>query len=386
MRAALQPRTALVHHWFVTLRGGERVLGELAELYPEADVFTLVCDRQKARSSLGPRPIRTSLLQHLPKATQWYPYYLPLFPMATERMNLSGYSLVITSDAATLKGVRTDRGAIHICYCHTPMRYVWSGYEIYRRASGVLGRAVYPKIAERLRAWDFRAAQGVTHFLANSQNVAEQIRRYYVRESTVIYPPVDTEYFVPAPEPIQGDYYLVVSQLVPYKRVDLAIEAAKRIGTTLVVIGDGTQRSRLENRDCANICFLGWQPDAALRKAIQNCRALVHPGEEDFGIVMAEAQACGRPVIAFARGGAREIVTDGATGILFQEQTVECLCEAIMRCERTLFDPAVIRTCSLRFNRERFVRDFSRFVEHVVSGWPRGSSAPHDVVDPALTQ
>ena len=361
-------RTALVHHWLVTMRGGERVLEALAQLFPSADVFTLVCDYARMQPTFAGHRIHTSFLQRLPRATRWYPRYLPLFPMATERLDLRGYPLVITSDAATIKGVRTDPGAIHVCYCHTPMRYVWSGYETYYRASGPLTRMLMPPVGEWLRRWDYRAAQKVTHFVANSQTVAERIRRYYHRESTVIYPPVDTDYFTPAPPcEKRDDFFLAVSQLVPYKRIDLAVETFNRNGRPLVVIGEGPERSKLERRARPNIRFLGAQPRAALRNAMQRARALVLPGEEDFGIVMAEAQACGTPVIAFRRGGASEIVTDGATGILIVQQTAPSLEEGLERFDAEKFDPAAIRESALRFSRERFMREFRGFLERVAS-------------------
>jgi len=361
-------KTALVHHWLVTMRGGERVFEALAELFPHAELFTLVCDHAKMEPVFAQRRIHTSFLQHLPRATTQYPHYLPLFPLATEWLNLSGYQLVITSDVATLKGVRTDPGAVHICVCYTPMRYVWSAYDTYQSSAGPIGKMVFPALASWLRRWDYNAAQRVTHFVAISQAVAERIQRYYSRESTLIYPPVRTDYFVPRSDLQRSeDYYLLVSQLVPYKRVDLAVEAFNLCGRRLLVIGEGSESHKLERRARSNIRFLGFQADSVVREAMQACRALVFPGEEDFGIVIAEAQACGRPVIAFARGGAREIVIDGVTGILFKEQTVVSLCEAITRCEKTRFDSATIRNSSLRFSRKRFLREFSQFVEGVLN-------------------
>lgn len=371
MRSNSPVRIAIVHHWLVMRRGGERVFEALAELFPNADLFTLVFDRRKMQALLPKREIRTSFLQYLPNAARWYPYYLPLYPAATERLDLSGYQLVITSDAATLKGIRTDPGAVHICYCYTPMRYVWSGYDTYYHSTGRLTRLLYPAIASWLRRWDYRAAQRVTYFVAVSHNVAERIRRYYHRESTVIHPPVDTHGFVPAQYLDESNgYFLAVSQLVPYKRVDLAVEAFNRIGKPLIVIGAGTEHQHLQSRACSNIRFLGFQPDEVVRKAMQACRALVFPGEEDFGIVIAEAQACGRPVIAFGQGGAREIVRDGITGILFRDQTVDSLCEAVGQCENKQFDPAIIRASSLRFSRERFLREFAHFVECALMSRP----------------
>ncbi len=357
-------KTALVHHWLTTRRGGERVLEALTELFPHADIFTLVCDRDRLPPALHRYRIRPSFLQRLPRATEWYPYYLPLFPWATERLDLSGYQLVISSDAATLKGARVNSDALHICYCHTPMRYVWSGYETYRRSAGLVGKLAYPLFANWLRQWDYRAAQRVTHFVANSQNVADRIQLYYRRDSTVIYPPVDTDYFAPAASPpTTAGYFLVVSQLIPYKCVDLVVEAFNRCNWPLRVIGEGKERQKLERQARSNIRFLGYQLDSELRQAMQDCRALVFPGEEDFGLVMAEAQACGRPVIAFAQGGAREIVRDGVTGILFEEQSVDSLLEALERYNSSTFDADEIRAFALKFNRKRFLREFSSFVE-----------------------
>lgn len=359
-------KTALVHHWLVTPRGGEKVFSAIADLFPHADLLTLVCHHARMKSLLGERPIRTSLLQFLPRAAAWYPYYLPLFPLATERLDLSGYSIVITSDAATVKGVRTHPGTVHICYCHTPMRYVWSSYENYYRAAGPLGRLVYPTVSARLRHWDFRAAQKVTHFIASSHNVARRIRRYYDRESTIIYPPVDTDYFHPDSASAADEFFLAVSAHVPYKRLDLTVEAFNRNGKPLILIGDGPERRRLERKARGNIRFLGSQPTSRLRRVMQRCRALVFPGEEDFGIVMAEAQACGRPVIAFARGGACEIVSNGTTGILFEKQTADSLCDALARFEEMRFDPVAIRASALRFEVMRFRREFLQFVEWAV--------------------
>ncbi|MFB3920978.1 MAG: glycosyltransferase [Terriglobia bacterium] len=366
MSVLAEPRTALAHHWMVTMRGGERVLESLAELFPSADIFTLVCDFRRMRSAFGGHHIHTSFLQRLPRATRWYPQFLPLFPSATERLDLRGYPLVITSDAATMKGVRVDPDAIHICYCHTPMRYVWSGFETYSRSGGPLARLALPPVAAWLRRWDYRAAQKVTHFVANSQTVAERIRRYYGRESIVVYPPVDTEYFTPSiSSGKRADFFLVASQLVTYKRVDLAIEAFNRNGRRLVVIGEGPESGKLKRRARSNIQFLGFKTREVLRQNMQRARALVFPGEEDFGIVMAEAQACGTPVIAFRSGGASEIVTDGATGILFSEQTTASLESALESFDTQQFDPATIHESARRFSRERFTREFKRFLAGV---------------------
>jgi len=377
MTAAGRGKVALVHHWLVTMRGGERVLEALAELSPGADIFTLVCDRERMAKVFPGHRIHTSPLERLPFATRWYPHYLPFFPWATEQLDLRGYPLVISSDAATLKGVRTDPGTIHICYCHTPMRYVWSGYETYRRAGGPLARAALPVLAPWLRRWDHAAAQRVTHFIANSRTVAGRIRRYYDRQSTVIYPPVDTDYFRPLPCESRDDFLLIVSQLVPYKRVDLAVEAFSRCGRRLLVIGEGSERAKLEGRARPNIRFLGAQPRSVLCEAMQHARALIFPGEEDFGIVMAEALACGTPVVAFQRGGASEIVTEGQTGVLFHDQTADSLLDGIARLESLRLEPRVLRSSAARFSRQWFLKQFADFLESALTA---NSSAAAEAV------
>jgi glycosyltransferase involved in cell wall biosynthesis len=366
-------RTAIVHHWLVTMRGGERVLEALLGIFPHADLFTLVCDRRGLSSAFDRTRIHTSFLQRLPRPAQWYPYYLPLFPAATMRLDLSGYDLIISSDAATMKGVRPGPHATHICYCHTPIRYVWDGYESYRQFGGPLAKLALPIFRDPLRQWDFRAAQRVTHFLANSRNVANRIRRCYLRESSVVYPPVDTEYFNPPPPTHRKqDFFLVVSQLVPYKRVDIAVQAFNRCGRPLIIIGDGPERRGLERQADSNVRFLGFQPDEVVLRAMQKCHALVFPGEEDFGIVMAEALACATPVIALGRGGATEIINDGATGVLFEEQTAVSLLDAVSRFESLRFDRDGARASALRFSRPRFQGQIGTFVRGVVLGQPGG--------------
>ncbi len=353
-------KTALVHHWLVTRRGGEQVLEALAESFPSADIFTLVHDKSVAFPALSGHTIRSSFLQKLPKPIRWYPFYLPLFTAASSRLDLTGYDLVISSDAATVKGVRISLGATHLCYCHTPMRCVWTGYETYYDAAGPIERIALSAVRSRLQRSDYNAAQRVTRFVANSRNVQERIKECYNRTSAVIYPPVDTERFVIAPKR-EGleDFFLLVSQLVPYKRVDLVVEAFNKCGRNLLVIGDGPDRRKLERCSRANVRFLGSQPPDKVVKTMQQCKAFVFAGEEDFGIVMAEAQACGRPVIAYAKGGASEIVNPGVTGILFHEQSADSLLEAIEQFDGLSFDSSAIRASAVRFGRERFLREFS---------------------------
>jgi glycosyltransferase involved in cell wall biosynthesis len=365
-------RVALVHHWLVTRRGGEQVFEALAELFPAADIFTLVCGDRDALPALKNRTIRSSFLQRLPRPARWYPYYLPLFPAAAARLDLTGYDLVVSSDAAVVKGVRVNPGAVHICYCHTPMRYVWTGYETYYRTAGAAARLALSAMAGWLRRWDFDSAQRVTTFVANSRNVQERIGNCYARESKVIYPPVDTERFVigPADEAAE-DFSLVVSQLVPYKRIDLVVEAFNQCGRNLVVIGDGPERRDLERKAKSNVRFLGSQPQETVVKAMQQCKAFVFAGDEDFGIVLAEAQACGKPVIAFAKGGALEIVRPGITGILFEEQSINSIMSALEKFDSLNFESTAIRKSALRFGRERFLQEFSTLCEEAIK--PQGS-------------
>src|SRR5262245_42718836 len=371
---ASRSKIALVHHWLVTMRGGERVLEAFGELFPSADLFTLVYDRSKIPVALRRHQISGSLLQHFPNPTEWYRHYLPFFPIATRHLNVTGYDLIISSDAAVVKGVRSDQCAMHICYCHSPMRYVWSGYETYYEAAGPIARWTLSAIRNRLRRWDYDAAQRVTHFVANSRNVQKRIQDYYGRGSVVIYPPVNTDVFTPTSDtgisftPSDSNFFLLVSQLVPYKRIDLVVEAFNMCGRPLLVIGDGPERHKLERHASPNIRFVGSQPQRLGVRAMQQCKAFVFAGEEDFGIVMAEAQACGKPVVAFGRGGATEIVDDGVTGILFQDQSVDSLLQALEEFERTSFDPTAIRLSALRFARQRFLAEFGTFVRDAMRG------------------
>ncbi len=359
-------RVALVHHWLVTMRGGERVLESLAGLFPSADLFTLVCDRGILPSTLNRLRIRCSFLQRLPRATRWYRYYLPLFPFATRQLDLRGYDLVITSDAAMMKGIRTDASATHICYCHTPMRCLWGGYETYRQSAGWVTRFALSAVRNRLCHWDYDAAERVDYFIANSENVKNRIRNFYSRDSIVIYPPVDGRRFVIGPRPIRENFFLVASQLVPYKRIDLVVKAFNMCKRPLVIIGDGPERSKLERQAAGNIRFEGSLPQAEVIKAMQRSKAFVFGGEEDFGIVMAEAQACGTPVVALGKGGALEIVEDNVTGVLFKEESVDSLLQALDCVDKMSFDPKLVRASALRFTDQHFRDEFSAVVRHIL--------------------
>lgn len=359
-------RIALVHHWLVTMRGGERVLESLAELFPSADLFTLVCDRGILPSTLNRLRISCSFLQRFPRATQWYRYYLPLFPLATRRLDLRGYDLVISSDAAMMKGIRADASATHVCYCHTPMRCLWSGYEFHRQAAAPVTAFALSAIRNHLCHWDYEAARRVDYFVANSENIKNRIRKVYNRDSFVIYPPVDTRRFAIDPQAVREKFFLVVSHLVPYKRIDLVVEAFNRCKWPLVIIGDGPERSKLERRAGRNIRFEGSLPQAEVIKAMQRCKAFVFASEEDFGIAMAEAQACGAPVVALGKGGALEIVEDNLTGVLFKEESVDSLLEALNRVGEMSFESKLVRASALRFAYQCFQDEFSNLVRRIL--------------------
>jgi len=351
-------RVALVHHWLVGMRGGEKVLAALCALHPQADIYTLVCDPRRIDEPIRRHRIVTSFIQRLPFGRRHFRVYLPLFPMAAEQFDLSDYDLVISSDASVIKGVLTRPDTPHICYCHSPPRYVWDLYHTYRRegTSGVLQQRLMAPVLHYLRLYDAIAARRVTRFVANSRAVAARIARFYQCPADVIYPPVDTGFFGEArrrPE----DFYLFVGHLTAYKRPALAVAACAALGRRLLVVGDGPQRRALARRRASGVQFAGWVSNERLREYYARCRALLFPGEEDFGIVPVEAQAAGVPVIAFDRGGARESVRDGETGLLFARPDVEGLTEAIRRFEsqEAGFDPLRCRENARQFDRSIFL-------------------------------
>jgi len=355
-------KVALVHPWLVRMRGGEKALEAIAELYPEADLFTLLSDPARLSEPLRRRRIRTSWLDALPGARRLYPRLFPLHPAAYASLDLRGYGLVITSDSSLAKTVRIDADAVHVCWCLTPPRYLWDMQEIYLASVGPVARWTARLLFPRLRRLDREAAGRVHHFVAISEHVRRRIERHYGRDATVIYPPVEA--FEPDLAAPPGDYYLAVGQLVPYKRMDLAVLASKKLGRKLVVIGEGPERRRIERLTGPGVSMLGWQEDAVVRRHLAACRALLFPGEEDFGIVPVEAQMAGRPVIAYRRGGAVETVIAGETGIFFDEQAPDALAEAIYRFERgeAGFSREAIRRNALRFERGVFQRRFEEFM------------------------
>ena len=353
-------RVAFVHDWLNGMRGGEKVLEAMLEVLPGADIYTLVLERDRISPAIASRPITTSFVQRLPFARRIYRYYLPLFPRAIEHFDLSAYDLVVSTSHCVAKGARVPPDRLHIAYIHTPARYLYGFQREYFRSSP-LKRAAMALLAPGLRRWDRRTVERVDDFLANSNNVAARIRRYYDRDSRVIYPPVNTEFFTPSGE-TPDDFFLVVSALVPYKRIEIAIEAFSRTNVPLVVVGDGPLRRALQRTAAPTVAFLGWLPDDELRALYRQCRALVFPGEEDFGIVPVEAMACGRPVIAFRRGGALETVVEDETGLFFDEQTPESLVEAVSRFQRIRFHSAACQRRAEVFSTERFKQQFRDFV------------------------
>ncbi|MFO7956750.1 MAG: glycosyltransferase [Candidatus Brocadiia bacterium] len=357
-------RVALVHHWLVKMRGAERVLEQFCRLFPRADIYTLVAEPARLSPLLRERTIHTSFVQRLPRATRWYPYYLPFMPCAFEGLDLRGHDLVLTSDAGLAKCVIAPADAVHVCYCHSPPRYLWNMFARYLRdeCGNPLKRLAFQAVAHRLRLADFCAAGRVDTFIANSRTVRCRISRYYAREAEVIHPPVELDRFRPGEE--TGDYYLVVSQLNAYKQVDLAVRAFNRLGKRLVVAGDGPERRRLERLAGHNVEFRGFVDGEALPDLYARCRALIFPGEEDFGITPLEAHACGRPVIALRAGGVTETVLDGETGLFFDEPTPDALAAAVEHFESVVnsFDAGRIRSRAEEFSPARFRRDIREAV------------------------
>jgi len=348
-------KVALVHDWLTGMRGGEKVLEVLCELYPDADIHTLFHLRGSVSPSIERHLVTTSFLQRLPLARTQYRRFLPLFPFAIEQFDLDDYDLVISSSHCAAKGAMRPGRARHICYCHSPMRYGWDQFDAYfgpARVGPMVSRWFYRPLLARLARWDVSTAGRVDRFVANSKHVAARIRRYYNREATIVYPPVDTVFYHPAAVSPES-HFLIVSAFVPYKRIDLAIEACRRTGARLRIVGDGPDRGKLEQIAGSDVAFLGRLTDEEVRDEYRRALAVILPGEEDFGIVPVEAQACGRPVVAFGRGGALETVTDGETGVLFAETTVESLAAALARIATMPVDAGRMRAHAEQFSRDR---------------------------------
>jgi glycosyltransferase involved in cell wall biosynthesis len=377
MDANGEPRVVLVHDWLTGMRGGEKCLEVACRRWPDAPLYTLLHRRGSVAPAIEERGPRTSFLQYVPRVERYYRALLPLMPLAVESWRLPRCDLVISFSHCVAKAVRPPRGVPHVCYCFTPMRYAWHMRAAYLagRVRGLKARAI-ERFLGLLRDWDRRTADRVSHFIAISQTVQQRIAECYERSSTVIYPPVDTDFYHPAPRE-REDYYLAVSAFAPYKRLDLAIRACEKLGRLLVVVGSGQDEARLKASAGPRVRFLGWQPDAVIRDHLRRCRALLFPGEEDFGIVPVEAMACGAPVIAFGRGGACEtVVPPGGrrepTGLWFEEQTADCLADAMLQLEARTgdFAPAAARRQAQRFNGSRFAEELFAFLHTVLQPVP----------------
>lgn len=369
-------RVVLVHDWLTGMRGGEKCLEVLCRRWPKAPLFTLLRKPGSVSQTIEDRDIRASWLQLLPRVHRYYRYLLPVMPAMAAGWRIPACDLLVSMSHCVAKSAVPPAGVPHVCYCFTPMRYAWHMREAYfERERGLKARMV-ERLLAWLRDWDRRTAERVTHFIAISKTVQDRIRECYDRPSAVIYPPVDTEYYCQAPLP-REDYYLAISAFAPYKRLDLAIEACNRLRRPLVVIGTGQDERRLKALAGPTVRFLGWQPDEVLRDHLRRCKALLFPGEEDFGIVPVEAQACGAPVIAFERGGAVETVLapSGArepTGMFFAEQTPECLATTLESFERqsAAFSPAAARRNALRFTAQKFADDLFTYLDGVLKSAP----------------
>lgn len=349
-----QPRVAIIHYWLVAMRGGERVLERLLKLYPGADIFTHVYDPAAMSDLINSHTVKTTFIQKLPGANKHYQKYLPLMPLALEQLDLRGYDLVISSESGPAKGVIAGPDALHLCYCHSPMRYLWDHYHPYREMAGLAARKAMPLLFHRLRSWDTVSAQWPDKIVANSNFIARRIGKAWGREASVVHPPVDVSLY--SLSPVIEPYFLWVGQMTPYKRADIVAEAFTRLGLPLVMVGAGELAKDIAARAGPNIKIIERLDFQALRKVYAECRALVFPAEEDFGIVPVEANAAGRPVIAYGRGGVCDSILPGETGLFFPEQSVDALITAVEAFERWLpqFDPAAAQRNALRFAPEHF--------------------------------
>jgi glycosyltransferase involved in cell wall biosynthesis len=374
-------KIALVHDWITGMRGGEKVLEVFCELFPDAHLYTLLHNKGSASDTIENMDIRTSFIQHLPLAEKKYRYFLPLFPTAIERFDFRGYDVVLSSSHCVAKGVITGYDTINVCYCFTPMRYIWDMYDQYftEERSGAITRRAASLVRNYLRKWDVESSRRVNRFVAISKYVAGRIRKYYDREPDIIFPPVDCSYFNPSSS--SEDFYLIVSPRAPNKRVDIGINAFNKLGLPLKIIGSGQEEDRLRRIANRNIEFMGWQSDETVRDHYAACKALIFPGIDDFGIVPLEAQASGKPVIAYGGGGALETIipidndrlkmksengqSENATGIFFYEQTPESLAQAVLHFEdiKDSFNKQEIRKNAKFFDRAIFKEKIKNYIE-----------------------
>ncbi len=363
-------KTAIIHDWLTGMRGGEQCLEVFCELFPDAAIFTLLHNKGTVSKTIEKMPVKTSFIQQLPGADKKYRSYLPLFPAAVKGFDLSGYDLILSSSHCVAKGVNVPKEALHICYCYTPMRYAWLFFDEYFGNMPLVCKEPLKWLLNRLRRWDLKVNENVDFFIAISDNIKKRISDCYKRDSDVIYPPVSTDRFELSNK--DEGFYLVVSALVPYKRVDIAVEAFNSNGKRLIIIGSGNSEKVLRGAARPNIEFLGWLDNNRIEDYYSRCKALIFPGEEDFGIVPVEAQCCGKPVIAYAKGGALETVVPlepgslkKPTGVFFHEQSPKALAEAIEALEKNIsgFEAEEIRKNALRFDRKVFKNKIRDYIE-----------------------
>lgn len=363
-------KVAIVHDWLTGYAGADRVVNQMKQVFPDAPIYTLVYDKAKFPDFFQKYDVRTTYLQKIPKATKLYKFMLPLMPEAFEALDLSEYDMIVSSCSSCCKGVITRPDALHICYCHTPTRYIWDFYYTYLKNSGWLKRKMMPHLIHKMRIWDKCAADRVDFFIANSRFIAQRIKKYYHREADVIYPCVHINEF-----PIEEaqDYYLAAGRFAWYKRFDLAVEACSRLNKRLVVVGRGDEEKRLRALAGPTVDFRGAVSDEELKHLYSGAKAFLFPGEEDFGIMPVEAMSAGVPVLAFGRGGGTETVINGATGLFFDEQTVDSLCACIERFERNgvSFSRSEIREHSKQFSEERFRKELDEYCRRKWEAWSR---------------
>ncbi len=373
-------KIALAHHWVMSYRGGEKVLEQIAQLCPDAELYLLTHDRSIEVPLLKDRVIHTSALNRVPFISKLYKHLLPIHPLAIRRMRVpNDIDLLISSDASLIKGIRLGPNTRHVCYCHSPPRYLWELGDDYKRTSS-MARLALDRVAKRLRRFDSHSAQRVDHFIANSHFVANRISKYYQREATVVYPPVDTEAFDPSLP--REPFHLVLSELTPYKRIDLAVSAYSRLSKPLIVIGDGSERKNLEAIASDCVKFVGRLPFLQVKRRLETCEAFVFPGIEDFGITPVEAQAAGAPVIAFRAGGALETVVEGKTGVFFDEQTTESLADAVKRMAPSCFPIASLRTHAETFSQAAFRHSLRSALQSFRVELPTTETNKNDAVPP----
>lgn len=368
-------KIALVHDHLGQDGGAEQVLRTFSALWPDAPIYVVIHDPHNAHPFFNTKDIRTSFIQRLPLGVRKYQWFFPLMPTAVESFDLSEFDVVVSSSSSFAKGIITRPETLHIAYCHTPTRFLWSDTHSYVAELGTnkLLKKIIPLFLSHVRVWDRIASERANTYIANSRAVQDRIQKYYLRDSTVIYPPVDTSDFVVARKENVKDYFLAGGRVVPYKRFDLLLDVFHKTGKPLKIFGNGPQRAELQARAGKNIEFLGRVPDAQLKTLYAECAAFINPQEEDFGITMIEALASGRPVIAYNKGGAREIVEHGKTGVLVNHQTWEDFADALIGFDKYAFDPTLIRARALTFDQEHFTKTMQAFVEDAWNSFQQNS-------------